>query len=99
MQKYKKIYLESLGYTPSDFLACELTGQRAVDIHHIVGRGRGGSDRIENLIALTRAEHIDKGDKQQYMKMLLLKHMQFLDFNGVKYDTNYFKDMILKYDN
>ena len=90
--------MESMGYSPVDFISCELTGQKAVDIHHIVSRGRGGSDRIENLIALTRAEHIDKGDKKQYMKMLLLKHMQFLDFNGVKYDYNYFKDMIIKYD-
>ena len=99
MAKYKEIYWESLGYVSGDFVCCELTGGKAVDIHHIVSRGRGGSDRIENLMALTREEHIDKGDKQQYMKMLLLKHMQFLDFNGVKYDTNYFKDMILKYDN
>ena len=90
--------MESLNYKLGDFICCELTGQRAVDIHHIVSRGRGGSDRIENLIALTRSEHIDKGDKKQYMKMLLLKHMQFLDFNGVKYDYNYFKDMIIKYD-
>ena len=99
MQKYKKIYFESLNYQLGDFICCEITGQRAVDIHHIVSRGRGGSDRIENLMALTRKEHIDKGDKQHYMKMLLLKHMQFLDFNGVRYDSNYFKDIILKYDN
>ena len=99
MAKYKEIYWESLGYVSGDFVCCEITGGEAVDIHHIISRGRGGSDRIENLMALTRTEHIDKGDKQQHMKMLLLKHMQFLDFNGVRYDSNYFKEMILKYDN
>ncbi len=57
MQKHTKIYIESMGYSPVDFICCELTGQKAVDIHHIIGRGRGGSDRIENLMALTREKH------------------------------------------
>lgn len=99
MVAYKKIYLKSLGYNLSDFICCELTGEPAVDIHHIVGRGRGGQDRIENLMALTRKEHISKGDKKQFMVMLLIRHRDFLDLNGVKFDHNYFNEMIKKYDN
>ncbi len=90
--------MESLNYKLGDFICCELTGQRAVDIHHIIGRGRGGSDRIENLMALTREKHDRYGEDNNYMKLLLIKHMEFLDFNGVKYDYKYFKDMITKYD-
>ena len=98
MQKYKKIYLESLGYELSDFICCELSGKKPVDIHHIIGRGKKGQDRIENLMALTRENHIKYGDKKQYMKLLLIKHKEFLDFNGVTYDNKYFNEIIKKYE-
>lgn len=98
MVKYKRIYLESLGYAPSDFIACELSGQKAIDIHHIIGRGKKGQDRIENLMALTRENHLKYGDKKQYMKLLLIKHKDFLDLNGVTYDNNYFNELIKKYE-
>jgi len=41
MQKHTKIYMNSMGYDLSDFIPCEITGQKAVDIHHIIGRGKG----------------------------------------------------------
>ena len=44
MQKHTKIYFKSLGHVPGDFIACEISGQPAIDIHHITGRGRGGAD-------------------------------------------------------
>ena len=98
MVKYKQIYLKSLGYTLSDFICCEISGKPASDLHHIVGRGRGGTDRIENLMALTRELHIKLGDKQQYMFKLLVTHRQFLEDNGVKFDHNYFNELIKKYE-
>ncbi len=98
MVKYKRIYLESLGYTPSDFIACELSGKKGIDIHHIIGRGKKGQDRIENLMALTRENHLKYGDKKKFMKLLLIKHKEFLDFNGVTYDNNYFNELIKKYE-
>ena len=98
MVKYKQIYLKSLGYNLNDFIACEISGQPAIDIHHITGRGRGGTDRIENLMALTRELHLKLGDKQQYMYKLLITHRQFLEDNGVKFDNNYFNELIKKYE-
>ncbi len=98
MVGYKKIYLKSLGYAPSDFICCEISGLPASDLHHIVGRGRGGTDRIENLMALTRKNHIKYGDKQQFMFKLLITHRQFLEDNGVKYDHNYFNELLQKYE-
>ena len=98
MKKHTKIYFEALGYTPSDFICCEISGLPAIDIHHIVGRGRGGTDRIENLMALTRELHLKLGDKQQYMYKLLITHRDFLQNNGVKFDNNYFNELIKKYE-
>ena len=98
MQKHTKIYFKSLGHVPGDFIACEISGQPAIDIHHIVGRGRGGTDRIENLMALNRELHLKLGDKNQYMYKLLITHRQFLEDNGVKFDNNYFNELIKKYE-
>ena len=48
-------------------------------------------------MALTRENHLKYGDKKQYMKLLLIKHKEFLDFNGVTYDNKYFNEIIKKY--
>lgn len=98
MKKHTKIYMNSLGYDISDFIPSEISGKRAVDIHHIIGRGKCGEDRIENLIGLTREEHIDLGDKKQYMVKLLTKHRLFLDDNGVSFDNKWFEEQINKYE-
>ena len=54
-----------------EFIPSEISGKRAVDIHHIHPKQMGGKksfikngkvydiDAIENLIALTREEHTD----------------------------------------
>ena len=99
MQKHTKIYLEKAGYDTTDFVPCELCGKKAIDIHHIISRGKGGKDTIENLMALCREEHIKFGDKKQFMYMLLTNHKNFLsrrkvDFNW--YDVN---SLIEKYEN
>ena len=56
MQAHTKIYMSYFGYGIDDVILCEVCGQRAVDIHHINGRGRG-MDVIENLVALCRKCH------------------------------------------
>jgi len=57
MKKYKKIYFEYYNIGEQDIVLSEVSGKLAVDIHHILPKGRGGKDNIENLIALTREEH------------------------------------------
>ena len=77
--------MEYFGYGMDDFIPSEISGDRAVDIHHIDCRGMGSSkekDNISNLMALTRAEHTKYGDKKQWMMFLKLKHQQFLEKNG-----------------
>lgn len=102
MKKHTKIYFEAFGYIESDFIPSELSGDFAVDINHIEARGSGGDpqgkkDRIENLMAVTRDEHNKYGDKKKDKFFLFLKHKEFMDQNGVKYDKEYMSDKLNKY--
>jgi len=56
MQKHTKIYMDHFEYGEQDFIPCEVCGSRAVDVHHIFGRGKG-MDEIWNLMALCRNCH------------------------------------------
>ena len=101
MKKHTKIYLKALGYDLSDpgaFVPSEISGAKAQDLHHIVSRGKGGKDRIENLMALTREEHVQYGDKKIYMPYLLEIHFYFLVTNNVEFDYEYLTNLIKKYD-
>jgi 5-methylcytosine-specific restriction endonuclease McrA len=88
MRKHTKIYFDYFGYTGHEFIACEVCGQRAVDIHHIHARGMGGSktkDTIENLMAVCRKCHEFYGDKKQYINFLEKRHQEFIDNYGKVY--------------
>ena len=103
MKKHTQIYFNSLGYDTTDFIPSEISGGRAVDIHHIDCKGMGGDptgskDRIEELQALTREEHIKYGDKTQYMGFLYKKHKDFLTERGVPFDKEYINNKILRYE-
>jgi len=104
MKEHTKIYMDALGYDITDFIPSEISGKKAVDICHIECRGMGGNplkdkNRIENLMAQTRDEHIEFGDKKKFMVYQYKIHRQFLSDNGVKFDNNYFEKMITKYEN
>lgn len=95
MKPHTKIYFKALNYDISEpFIPSELSGSKAVDLHHIVNR----EDRIENLMALTREEHIEHGEIKSSTKMLLQKHRNFLEFNCVPYDSNWFDKHLEIYD-
>ena len=99
MKTHTRIYMKALGYDISDFIPCEVTGQKANDIHHIDARGMGGDpqgkkDRIEELQAITREAHIFYGDKKEHMRFLYEKHYEFLDSHGVKFDKEYLLNRI-----
>jgi hypothetical protein len=77
VQKHTKIYFQHFGYSPGDFIPCEVCGAVANDIHHIQARGMGGSktaDRIENLMALCRKHHEMYGDRKQWKEWLQKVH-------------------------
>lgn len=95
--------MDALGYSIHDFIPSELSGEKAVDIHHIDCKGMGGDpsgnkDRIENLMAVTRKEHEFYGDKVQYKALLYKKHMEFLENNGVSFDKQYMLNQISRYE-
>jgi hypothetical protein len=94
------LYMSAFGYGDTDFVPSEMSGQRAVDVHHLICRGSGGTkreDRIENLVALTREEHMEYGDKTQHMAMLYALHMDFMEKSGVKFDREWILGQIEKY--
>lgn len=86
MKKHTKIYFDFFGVDYdqiSGWHNCksEISGLPAQDIHHIDCKGMGGSklkDNIENLIALTREEHDEFGDKKQHMDYLKQVHADYI---------------------
>jgi len=91
MKKHTKLYFEYFDYDRSSFIPCELTGLRAVDIHHIRARGMGGTKKaetIENLMAATREMHLLYGDKQNFISFLDDAHANFLETQE-PFITNY----------
>ena len=54
---HKKVYMKCLNIGPEDIVLCEVCGAVAVDIHHIEFRSQGGTNYIQNLIALCRNDH------------------------------------------
>jgi len=57
MQKHTKNYIEHHNIGEQDIVLCEECGAVAVDIHHKIKRSQGGSDEVDNLIALCRKCH------------------------------------------
>ena len=85
MKKHTKLYFDYFGYTKDCFVACEVCGNKAVDIHHIDCRGMGGSkdkDEITNLMGLCRQCHVNFGDKKEHIEFLKEKHLNFINDNG-----------------
>jgi len=103
MRNHTKIYYKAFGYEKYDFVASEISGQKAVDTVHIEPRGMGGNptkdlDRIENLMAQTREEHNFLGDKKSKTAYQYRKHMEFMELNGVKFDRKWITSQIEKYE-
>jgi len=97
---YVAIYMAAFGYGDADFIPSELSGERSNDLHHVICRGAGGTkkeDRVENLIALTRAEHEKYGDKKHCMSFLFERHRDFMLLSGVKFDMNWIEEQITKW--
>lgn len=81
MKNHTKVYLKAFGYDTNSWIACEVCGATAQDIHHIESRGMGGSklaDTIENLMALCRPCHVAYGDIKEWKERLQATHNHHL---------------------
>lgn len=99
MKKHIKIYLDSFG---TEKPKSEISGAPADDIHHIQPRGMGGSnylDRIENLMALTRQEHLEYGDVRDFKAMLYKIHKRVMERKGIRFNEEWIDHMIYRYEN
>jgi hypothetical protein len=81
MKHHTKIYMQAFGYSEGDYIPSEISGTPAVDIHHILPRGRGGKDTKENLMALNREEHDLAEDKTYSQEYLQYIHNKFMEQN------------------
>jgi len=77
MKNYTKLYMDYFGYDVSDFIPCEVTGHRSVDIMHIYPKGKYPElkNDIFNLAAGTRDVHIEYENKKDE---LLKIHIDFM---------------------
>lgn len=103
MQKHTKIYLDAFGLDISDFIPCEVCGQKSDATHHIEARKMGGRpnndmDRIENLMAICGRHDKMYGDKKEYKTMLFQYHKSKMQSERVKFDETWINEMIIKHD-
>lgn len=83
MKSYTKIYLDFFGYDTSDFIPCEVTGKKAVDVMHIWPKGTYPElkNDIFNLAAGTRETHTKfENDKEKLLDI----HLDFMLKNQPK---------------
>ena len=96
-ENYKDTYFDYFGYGRFDFVPSELSGLLAVDVCHIVGKGRGGKNNIENLMAKTREEHAAFGDINELIPNLLKMHYLFMETRKPIFDHTPTRDEILNW--
>ena len=85
--KHTRVYMEYFGYQIPEDIPCEITGEPAVDVHHINGRGPG-KDVIENLMALNREKHVDCHMERMKKSETQEIHNEFLKRNSPKKKIN-----------
>ena len=82
MKQYKKTYLKHFNYGEQDFIPCENCGLRASSIHHLIFRSQGGTDKVNNLMALCELCHTKvHNSNKEFNDHLKRKHKQFLKQN------------------
>lgn len=79
MKRHTKTYMDYFGYGIDDVIICECCDyNRAVDIHHVIYKSRGGSDSITNLCALCRDCHnLAHAEKLSKIELQMI-HNKFL---------------------
>ena len=78
MVNHKKVYTTFFNLDTCDHILCTSCGQVAVDIHHILPRGMGGSEKdyIENLVALCRICHDKAESSRSFNSYVRVKHLK-----------------------
>ena len=76
-----KNYMKHFGYGEQDIILCEACHRKAIDLHHIKYKSRGGGDEVQNVIALCRKchdlahnEYISEGDLRYIHNNVLNGH-------------------------
>lgn len=83
MQKHTTKYKKFFGLGMDEGGVSEISGQPAHWVHHIDARKMGGTtdpriEHIENLMAITKDEDEEYGDKKQFKDWLKQIHRAFI---------------------
>jgi hypothetical protein len=86
MKSYTKVYMKYFGYDISDWIPCEICGNKCTEIHHLEPRSRAKAklNLIDNLMGLCRRCHEDCGRSAAMNETAKLIHRKKL--LGVKID-------------
>jgi hypothetical protein len=57
IMNHKQIYKKHFDIAEDEITLCEVCGRHTVNIHHILFKSQGGTDEIENLIALCTGDN------------------------------------------
>ena len=83
LPKHVQNYFDAFGYDRSSFIACEICGLQAVEVHHIEPRSSFGSkrkeeqDNVSNLAALCRDCHNNAhGELSRWYKAELIEKVK-----------------------
>lgn len=95
MKNHTKVYLQKMGFDETEYIPCEVCQDPAVDIHHLIGRGSGGTGRnrirevkntkdyIENLVALCRVCHTFCETDKEFNNKVKQLHLKILKHNNI----------------
>ena len=79
LPKHTKVYFDYFGYGIDDFIPDEIDGSRAVSIHHIKYKSRGGNNDIGNLMALSMENHTKAHNEELTEDYLQQLHYTYLE--------------------
>lgn len=86
MKNYIKTYMTYFGYSPSEWMPCEICGAGMVDVHHLEPKSiaKAKVNLIDNLIGVCRDCHNECHNSRRFNEEAKLIHRKKL--LGVKTD-------------
>lgn len=90
LRTYTKIYYNYFDFGFEDFVPCEICGDKAVDIHHIIARSKEKSleNDINNLIGICRRCHLGFGDRTHFLEFLQATHKLYMTSRRPLYEVD-----------
>ena len=85
MKPHVRNYMRYFDLGEQDDICCEICGKGGridrggFDLHHIIYRSHGGTDKVENIILLCRDHHDKAHDGRIHAQVLTARHEMFMN--------------------